>query len=263
MAGLIVKSPYIKGGGAGRYLKYIGTRKRVEILPDGRPPTRKQEQLIAKLIKDFPDTRTLVEYSDYVERPTRANASALITMALEEHWDEVHTFDGYARYIATRPRAERLGSHGLFGDEDVVDLDAAMAEVSAYQGNIWTHIISMKREDAARLGYDNAKAWRTLLRANRHEIAAAMNIPPNHFRWYAAFHDEGEHPHVHMMAWSTVPGEAYLTREGIRQIKSTLTNQIFKQEMLHTYEQKSQSRDELVREARRAMVQLTRPPSPG
>ena len=92
-----------------------------------------------------------------------------------------------------------------------------------------------------------------MLRANRNEIAAAMNIQQNHFRWYAAFHDEGEHPHVHMMAWSTEPGEAYLTREGIHKIKSTLTNQIFKQEMLHTYEQKSQSRDELVREARKAI----------
>ena len=257
MAGLIVKSPYIKGGGGG-YLRYIATRERVEILPDGRPPTRKQEQLIAKLVKDFSNVKTLPEYADYTEHPAKASASALITIALEEHWEEVRASDGYARYIATRPRAERLGSHGLFGDEDIVDLDAAMSEVSAYQGNIWTHIISLKREDAARLGYDNAKAWRTLLRANRHEIAAAMNILPNHFRWYAAFHDEGEHPHVHMMAWSTHPGEAYLTKEGIRRIKSTLTNQIFRQEMLHTYEQKSQSRDELVRQARRAVHELAR-----
>ena len=200
MAGLIVKSPYIKGGGAGGYLKYIGTREQVEILPDGRPPTRKQEQLISKLTKDFSGLKELSEYADYTERPTKANASALITMALEEHWEDVRASDGYARYIATRPRAERLGSHGLFGNEDAVDLDAAMAEVAAYQGNIWTHIISLKREDASRLGYDNARAWCTLLRANRYEIAAAMNIPPNHFRWYAAFHDEGEHPHVHMMA---------------------------------------------------------------
>ena len=256
MAGLIVKSPYIKGGGAGGYLKYIGTREQVEILPDGRPPTRKQEQLISKLTKDFSGLKELSEYADYTERPTKANASALITMALEEHWEDVRASDGYARYIATRPRAERLGSHGLFGNEDAVDLDAAMAEVAAYQGNIWTHIISLKREDASRLGYDNARAWCTLLRANRYEIAAAMNIPPNHFRWYAAFHDEGEHPHVHMMAWSTQPGEAYLTKEGIRRVKSTLTNQIFRQEMLHTYEQKSQSRDELVWEARRAIRRM-------
>ena len=257
MAGLIVKSPYIKGGGAGGYLKYIGTREQVEILPDGRPPTRKQKQLISKLTKDFSGLKELSEYADYTERPTKANASALITMALEEHWEDVRASDGYARYIATRPRAERLGSHGLFGNEDAVDLDAAMAEVAAYQGNIWTHIISLKREDASRLGYDNARAWCTLLRANRYEIAAAMNIPPNHFRWYAAFHDEGEHPHVHMMAWSTQPGEAYLTKEGIRRVKSTLTNQIFRQEMLHTYEQKSQSRDELVWEARRAIRRMT------
>ena len=133
-----------------------------------------------------------------------------------------------------------------------------MRELDQYTGNVWTHILSLKREDAARLGYDNAKAWMNLLRANRNDIAAAMNIQPNHFRWYAAFHDEGKHPHVHMMAWSTVPEEAYLTKEGIRQIKATLTNQIFQQEMLHTYEQKSQSRDELVREVRRAIRRLTR-----
>ena len=257
MAGLIVKSPYIKGGGGG-YLRYIATRERVEILPDGRPPTRKQEQLITKLVKDFSNVKTLSEYADYTEHPSKANASALITKALEEHWDEVHNSDGYARYIATRPRAERLGTHGLFGDEDTVDLERAMGELDHYTGNVWTHIFSLKREDAARLGYDNAKAWRTLLQANRHEIAAAMNIPLNHFRWYAAFHDEGEHLHVHMMAWSTQPWEAYLTRDGIRRIKSVLANQIFRQEMLHTYEQKSQSRDELVREARRAIAHLTR-----
>lgn len=260
MAGLIVKSPYLKCGGGSSvsgYLRYIGTRERVEILPDDRPPTRKQEQLISKLTKDFPETKELGEYSDYKDKPTKANASVFITRALEENWSQVQQSDGYMKYIATRPRVERLGDHGLFGDEETVDLEQAMRELDQYNGNVWTHILSLKREDAARLGYDNAKAWRNLLRANRNEIAAVMNIQPNHFRWYAAFHDEGKHPHVHMMAWSTVPGEAYLTRDGIRNIKSTLTNQIFKQEMLHTYEQKSQSRDELVREARRAIRQLT------
>ena len=260
MAGLIVKSPYIKGGGngdAGGYLKYIGTRERVEVLPDGRPPTRKQEQLITKLVKDFSNVKELPEYVGYTEHPSKANASALITVALEEHRDQVHNSDGYARYIATRPRAERLGDHGLFSDEDGVDLDKAILELEHYTGNVWTHIISLHREDAARLGYDNAQAWRALLRTPRNDIAAAMNIKPQDFRWYAAFHDEGEHPHVHMMAWSVKPGQAYLSRDGIRQIKSTLTNQIFKQEMLHTYEQKSQSRDELVRGARRMIRQLT------
>jgi len=260
VAGLIVKSPYLKCGGGSSvsgYLRYIGTRERVEIIPDDRPPTRKQEQLITKLTKDFPEAKELGEYSDYKDKPTKANASVFITRALEENWFQVQQSDGYMKYIATRPRAERLGDHGLFGDEDAVDLEKTMRELDQYSGNVWTHILSLKREDAARLGYDNAKAWRNLLRANRNDIAAAMNIQPNHFHWYAAFHDEGKHPHVHMMAWSTVPGEAYLTRDGIRNIKSALTNQIFKQEMLHTYEQKSQSRDELVREARRAIRQLT------
>ena len=260
MARLILKSPYLKCDGnhsVSGYLRYIGTRERVELIPDDRPPTRKQEQLVRKLIKDFPEAIGLDEYSDYEAKPTKANASAFITRALEENWSAVQQSDGYMKYIATRPRAERLGDHGLFGDEDGVDLEKAMRELDQYTGNVWTHILSLKREDAARLGYDNAKAWQNLLRANRNDIAAAMNIPPNHFRWYAAYHDEGDHPHVHMMAWSTVPEEAYLTKEGIRQTKSKLMNQIFRQEMLHTYEQKSQSRDELVREARRTIRKLT------
>ena len=237
-------------------MRYIATRERVELIQNDRPPTRKQEQLIAKLVKNFPDAKEMGEYGDYQEHPTKANASAFISQALEENWSDVQKSDGYMKYIATRPRAERLGSHGLFGDKDGVELDKAMAELESYTGNVWTHIISLKREDAERLGYDNARAWRNLLRAHRNDIAAAMNIPPQDFRWYAAFHDEGDHPHVHMMAWSVKPNQAYLSQDGIRQIKSKLTNDIFQQEMLHLYEQKTVSRDQLVREVRQAMREL-------
>ena len=257
MARLILKSPYIKStGGASGYLRYIATRERVELIPDDHPPTRKQEQLIAKLVKDFPDSKALYEYEDYLTKPTKVSASAFITLALESNWDAIHESDQYMKYIATRPRAERIGTHGLFGDDDAVSLEKAMEELESYTGNVWTHIISLKREDAARLGFDNAAAWRNLIQAHRNDIAAAMKIPPNDFRWYAAFHDEGEHPHIHMMAWSAKTGQAYLSKEGIRQIKSKLINDIFRNEMLHLYEQKSESRDELVRQARRAMLEL-------
>ena len=260
MARLIVKSPYIQCGkqNAGGYLRYIATRERVEIIPDDRPPTRKQEQLITKLTKDFPDVKELLEYEDYTAHPTKAHVSSLITLALEEHWKQVQQTDGYMQYIATRPRAERLGDHGLFGDADHVDLGAAMSELEHYTGNVWTHILSLHREDAERLGYNNAQAWRSLLRAHRNDIAAAMHIPPQDFRWYAAFHDEGHHPHVHMMAWSVKPGQAHLDRNGIRQMKSQLTNDIFQQELLHVYEQKSVSRDDLIRETRKVMLELSR-----
>ncbi|WP_363316714.1 MobP3 family relaxase [uncultured Dysosmobacter sp.] len=194
MARLIVKSPYIQGKGAGGYLKYIGTRDGVELLPSG-----------------------------------------------------------YMAYMAERP-----WSHGLFGDEEIVDMNAAMEELNNYPGNIWTHIISLKREDAERLGYDHALQWCNLLRTHRNDIAAAMHIPPKDFRWYAAVHNEGAHPHVHMMAWSMKPGQAYLNKDGIRKIKSELTNDIFHMEMLHLYEQKSVSQDELVHQARKTMRELTR-----
>ena len=262
MAGLIVKSPYIKcgggGGGAGGYARYIGTRERVELLPDDRPPTRRQEQLVRDLERDFPDTMVYPEHVAYAEQPTKARASEYISAALDSHWEDAQHTEVYAKYIATRPRAERLGSHGLFGDEDCVDLDATMKELEAYTGNVWTHILSLKREDAARLGYDNALAWRDLLRAHRNDIAEAMHIPSEDFRWCAAFHNEGGHPHVHMMAWSVKPGQAYLSKEGIKQIKSTLTNQIFLHEMTQLYEQKSSTRNELVQEARHALLTLSR-----
>lgn len=262
MTRLIIKSPYFKGGGSSGknavgYLRYIATRERVELLPDNRPPTRRQEQLIKKMTKDFPNSKTSAQYAEYMETPTKYHASEFISSVLENHWPEASQSEVYMKYIAIRPRAERLGRHGLFGDEDAVDLEKAMTELSEYPGNVWTHIISLKREDAERLGYDNAKAWRNLLRTHRNEIAAAMNIPPSDFHWYAAFHDEGHHPHVHMMAWSAKPGQAYLNQEGIRKIKSELTQDIFQGELLHLYEQKSTSRDELVRQSRKALLKLT------
>ncbi len=257
MARLILKSPFLKGGkNAGGHARYIATRERVELVPDGRPATKRQEQLIDSLTKDFPDAKKLPEYGSYCDAPTKVNASAFITQALEDNWTGAQQSDIYAAYIATRPRVERVGSHGLFGDEDYVDLKKVTAELQACEKNVWTHIVSLKREDAARLGYDNARTWRNLIRAHRSDIATAMNIPPNEFRWYAAFHDEGDHPHVHMMAWSGGSAPGYLSPVGIEKIKSMLTNDIFHQEMLHVYEQKSQSRDELVAEARRAMLEL-------
>ncbi len=197
----------------------------------------------------------LDEYTKYNKLPTRAKASAYISSTLEANWDAAQRSDVYMKYIATRPRVEKLGTHGLFGDEDGVNLDTAIAEMESVTGNVWTHIISLKREDAERLGYDNASTWRNLLRAHRNDIAEAMRIAPNDFRWYAAFHNEGSHPHVHMMAWSA-SGGGYLSRDGIRKIKSGLVNDIFKQELLHTYEQKSGVRDELVNEVRQSLQEL-------
>lgn len=181
MAGLIVKSPYLKCGGGNSvsgHLRYIGTKEQVEIFPDDRLPTRKQEQLIRKLVKDLPSSKELSEYSDYEIKPAKAHASAFITRTLERNWSPIQQSDGYKKYIATRPGAERLGDHGLFGDEDGVDLAKAMDELDHYTGNVWPHILSLKRENAARLGYNNARARQNSLWANRSDIAATMNISP-------------------------------------------------------------------------------------
>ena len=160
---------------------------------------------------------------------------------------------GYMEYMAQRPR-----SHGLFSSADGIDLDTAMDEVARHEGKVWTVIWSLRREDAARLGYDNAKNWRTLLRAHQVELAQAMKLPPSKLRWYAAFHDEGHHPHVHVMVWSTDPKQGYLSTAELEKIRSKLTNHIFQDELLHLYQEKDVSYQQLVSEARKVMSETVR-----
>ena len=251
MARLILKSPYLKPGGKkqpGGYLKYIATREGVEMAEDTSrhlPATAEQQKQIAKLLKQHSDCKDSHEYQDYVDNPTRGNADAFISGILELHGDAPQR-DVYLKYIDERP-----GSNGLFTDEGVpIVLSQVQKEMNEHPGNIWTHIISLRREDAERLGYNSADAWMHLLRSQRNMIAQQMKIAPENFRWYAAFHNAGHHPHVHMMAYSVKPAEPYLTEKGIATIKSNLAQEIFRQDLLQIYQKQSDLRDELRQESR-------------
>ena len=258
MAKLVQKSGYIKSEKAGGYMKYIATREGVEKLSGNGPVTKGQRELIQKLLRDFPDAEELFEYEDYCKTPTLGTASAFITMALDANLHEIDSESGYMQYIATRPRVQRRGTHGLFGSATAVDLNAAMSELEAHEGNVWTIIYSLRREDAARLRYDNAEAWRSLLMMHQTDLANAMKIKPKNFHWYAAFHDEGHHPHIHMMVWSDDPKQGYLTRDGIAAMRSKLTNTIFRDEMKQIYERKDIAYKELTEAAQFAMRELIR-----
>ena len=235
MARLIQKSGYIQGGRAARYMEYIAKRDGVEVLQSTEPVTKKQMQFLTKLLKDFPDAKELFEYADYLQTPNRGTASAFIAAALDTHLHELESESGYMAYIANRPRAEKRGGHGLFSAADVTDLKAAKNELETHAGKVWTFIFSLRREDAERLGYSKAAAWQNLLKQESHSIAEAMRIPPEKFRWYAAYHDEGHHPHIHMMAWSDDPKVGFLTQKGIASIRSKMTNEIFRDEMTELY----------------------------
>ncbi len=254
MARLIQKSGYIKNGKATGYMEYVATRDGVEIIQSTEPVTKKQEQFIAKLLKDFPDAKELFEYSDYLQTPNRGTASAFIATALDTHLHEMESESGYMSYIAQRPRAEKHGGHGLFGKADVTDLKAAKAELEAHDGKVWTFIFSLRREDAERLGYNKAAAWRNLLKQESASIAEAMRIQTDDLRWYAAYHDEGHHPHVHMMAWSAEPKKGYLTRDGIAAMRSKMTNAIFHEEMKALYIKKDAAYKESVQTAKEALL---------
>ena len=254
MARLIQKSGYIKNGKATGYMEYVATRDGVEIIQSTEPATKKQKQFIKRLLKDFPDAKELFEYSDYLQVPNRGTASAFIATTLDTHLHEVESESGYMSYIAQRPRAEKHGGHGLFSEVDTTDLKAAKAELDAHDGKVWTFIFSLRREDAERLGYNKAAAWQNLLKQESAAIAEAMRIRTDDFRWYAAYHDEGHHPHVHMMAWSAEPKKGYLTREGIAVMRSKMTNAIFHEEMKELYIKKDTAYKESVQIARDALL---------
>ena len=170
---------------------------------------------------------------------------------LDENADSI-----YMRYIATRPRAEKHGEHGLFGAEDAVDLEKTLGELKAHEGNVWTIIYSLRREDAARLGYDNAASWRALLRSKQADFAEAMQIPPSQLRWYAAFHDEGDHPHIHVMLWSDDPKYGFLRKDKLLHLQSVLTNMIYADELKEVYVQKDIAYKDVTEAARAAMRRI-------
>ena len=172
--------------------------------------------------------------------------------------------EGYMAYMATRPRVEKQGTHGLFTSvgEPVV-LAQVAGELDSHRGPVWTLIVSLRREDAQRLGYDSAARWRDLLRAQAGKLAEGLKIAPSHLKWYAAFHNEGHHPHVHLISYSTKPGEGFLTKQGMDIIRSALAQEIFRQDLISVYERQTTHRDELRRASREKVAGLVQQISGG
>ncbi len=257
MAKLVTKFKYLKPNrkvSAGGYAKYIATREGVEKIDDTKkfaPATVKQKNLIEKILKDFPDSKDMFEYADYLEKQNQGSASDFISRVMEDYAYEISGRKVYADYIATRPRAERFGSHGLFTDDGVqVQLSKVTEELDKHKGNIWTAIISIRREDAERLGFNTGARWRDMLRTQTESLAKNLKIPMQNLRWYAAFHNESHHPHVHLIAYSTVENEGYLTQKGVENLRSSFAKDIFQQDLLCIYEKQTEHRDKLRAEAR-------------
>lgn len=261
MPRIIVKSKYLKSGKhRSFYTKYMATREDAEMISASygkAEATAKQKEMIQSMLKDLPTVKDLFEYEDYIAKPNRENASELISAVLEHNMEQIANKENYVDYIANRPRVEKLGEHGLFSDsDDIIDLNRTAQEVASHSGYVWTNIISIKREDAQRLGYDNANEWKNLCRAKRNELAEAMKIEPANLRWYAAFHNEGHHPHIHMIVYSADEKQGYLTKEGIRKIRSMYAGTIFKQDLLNLYQGQTSDRDEVKRLSREQIQKL-------
>ena len=234
----------------GGLLKYYGTRPGVDKAGDAwcmKPATKPQEELIASFLKAKPSCKHLSEYSDYMECSTRASTSEFIS-AVIENYPELLNEKTYLDYIATRPRAERIeGAHGLFSDEGpTIDIQKEADSVRAFQGNVFTVIVSVKREDAERLGYNTAERWRDLARSKIDLIAKEHNIPLGSLKWYGAFHNESHHPHMHLMLYSTSQEKrGYIDKNGIDRLRHLFGTEIFRYELAEIYDQQTERRNAL------------------
>lgn len=253
MPKIIVTSTYRKGGGTGKkggaggLLKYMGTREGVEKLPLSRantPATKQQKSLIETVIQRIPDTMQYQEYLQFLDAGTKGAAHDFLNTVLKQN-EEAENIKKLVTYMAERPGVAKLGKHGLFSQtDDPIELDAAAAEVGNHTGYIWTHIVSLHREDAERLGYNNADSWKSLVRRNVTTIAEAHKIPLSDLQWYAAFHDTGHHPHIHLMVYSKGQ-EGYLSKQSIDSLRSCFGNDIFKQEQYHLFQLQTELRQDI------------------
>ena len=251
MAKIIVSSRFIKNPSAqnaGKLVKYMGTREGVEKVlkgRDGKIATQQQFTLINRITKHFPDTKKYIEFDDFMMKPSKANATEFINAVAEREADRTDKLKSLVSYIAERPGVEKLVSHGLFSATDeAIDLDDVADKVSAHEGVVWTHVISLRREDAERLGYNNADTWKQCVRRNMNELAEAHKLKPSDMEWYAAFHNTTHHPHIHLIVYDK-ENHGYLDNEGIENIKSTFAHVIFQDEMLNIQNEKSDRRDKL------------------
>lgn len=264
MARIVFISPFLKGGRDAAHLahrtRYFASREGVELLPNENsalPATKKQEELIARLIRSFPSTQEMLEYEDYLSATNRKSASEFIAQAREQFVEPLDRRENYLDYMAHRPGVQSLGEHGLWSaDGKVPVLAQAVDEVAHHTGNVWTPVVSIPREHAERLGYADAENWRALVNSCICDIAKGYKIHPDNLRWYAAFHEKEKHVHIHMVVFSADPKEGYLTKEGIQNIKSAFAKQIYRQDLLSVYEQQTQYRDTLGRDAESLMAEL-------
>lgn len=263
MARLITKFKYLKPNAresVGGYARYIATREGVDKIDESyklEPSSKKQQNLIEKILRDFPDSKEMLEYEDYLKEPTVGNASEFITRALEDNAYEVMQTKTYADYIATRPRAQRFGTHGLFTDDGVrVKLHEVSDDLGRYEGNVWTVIISLRREDAERLGYNAGERWRDMLRTQTEALSKNFKIPMESLKWYGAFHNESHHPHVHLMVYAEEGIKPYLSQKGVMNLRSAFAKDIFAQDLLCVYEKQTEHRDSLRLKSREVMQEI-------
>ena len=267
MAKIIVACRFKKSAkGVGNLVRYMGTREGVEKLPSTKSyefASRTQINLIHSFAEHFPNSKKFLEYEDFYAMPTRENANEFLDAVAERYADRTDDLKGLVNYISNRPGVEKLGSHGLFTQIDMpLDLDTVAERVAAHDGIIWTEVVSLRREDAERLHFNNAEAWKNLVRRNMNEIAKAHRIKVEDLEWYGAFHNTTHHPHIHLVIFSKGQ-EGFLSEKGIKELRRAFGQDIFRNEQYKLAKIETGYRNELKEQMAELLKQLqTRPSIP-
>ena len=246
MARIVLISPYLKGGQNAAKLaqrtRYVATRPGVELLADERstlPATKKQQEFIARLLKSFPPAGNSLSTRNIWITPPGATPPRLSSRCRRIIWRHWIKRKISSTTSPTAPASRRTASTGCGMPTVRYKISRRRyGGVAEHTGNVWTPVIALRREDAERLGYDSAKNWQALVKASANDIAAAYKIQSDNLRWYAAFHRKPKQVHIHMIVFSTDPREGYLTKEGIRQVKSAFARRIYYADRMHIYQQK-------------------------
>ena len=154
----------------------------------------------------------------------------------------------YIRYLAKQG--------DLFSGLQEIPLSDALKMMQKYYNTVcWRHVYSLKEEDVKRLEIDR-DYMKALIESQKNEIAKALHISPENLILYASYHNVAHHPHLHFVMRSKTTSEGFVVKKkgekledafkfSREKIKSSLANQIFREDLLHIKVKKADTKQSL------------------
>ncbi len=161
-------------------------------------------------------------------------------------------------YIAMRPRSMKNedGVHGLFGYLSPTqpcdkmpwqETAKYVRQLSKRNVNIFRSIISFHRDDAEELGLITQMDWRGYAEQHIRTLAEKNGIDIANLGFCGAYHDEGSHPHLHIVFWDKAQTvmKNYVPPKIPNDIRIALIKSTFADKIAALYEQKKLAKENI------------------